>query len=330
MSHGSWLAVLALAAGACRLELDAGRNRDGLPFGPKNPVVIVDDQWQDDRLPEAAMALASAGALRIAGIVVHDTEYYRGLAALMTGWNGLLDVARASGMHDLPQLVSSDAGPLERPSDGVIESTRRPGSAGAAFLVEAARTLGSKTTPLVVVSGSGLTLIAEAYLSDPSIADRIIVAGAFAREDASGSLELLWFNSELDPWASFIVASRLRVVPFPPPSGLPAPTPEELLSRLPETPFRQWVVDKRRPPQYPDPYPAFEDGVALLAVAAPAYAAAVERGSWSGTLGAPIVFVADSVGMSSGSTWLITQRASAVALDAFWAAMTSPATYRPR
>ena len=64
---------------------------------------------------------------------------------------------------------------------------------------------------VVVVTGSRLTDIADAYLMDPTVADRVVVVSALGG-GANGTSVMGWPNGELDPWADWIVGQRFRYI----------------------------------------------------------------------------------------------------------------------
>ena len=63
----------------------------------------------------------------------------------------------------------------------------------------------------MVVTGSRLTDVADAYLMDPTVADRVVVVSALGGAADGGSV-MGWPNGELDPWADWIVGQRFRYI----------------------------------------------------------------------------------------------------------------------
>ena len=78
-------------------------------------------------------------------------------------------------------MTESGGDPLVRPADGKIESTTPNMSAGAKLILEMSARLSLPWRPLVVVTGSRLTDVADAYLMDPTVADRVVVVSALGR-----------------------------------------------------------------------------------------------------------------------------------------------------
>ena len=62
-----------------------------------------------------------------------------------------------------------------RPADGQIRSTVRNDSAGAKLIVELSRAWSRPTRPLVVLACAPLTTLADAYLIDETVVDRVVV-----------------------------------------------------------------------------------------------------------------------------------------------------------
>jgi hypothetical protein len=95
--------------------------------------------------------------------------------------------------------------------------------------------------------GGQATAVADAYLLDPTIADKVIVAwqAGWLRPDgrvaADGS-----YNMSIDPWASYIVMDRLRTVLFvgkgAADGGIPQ-TPKSRLTELPNTELRTLMTE---------------------------------------------------------------------------------------
>jgi hypothetical protein len=86
----------------------------------------------------------------------------------------LLKAARASGLRNIPDPVMGAVESLRRPTSGKVEDTRFKRSQGSDLIVaEALRA--STQEPLLVFVGGACTTVATAYLSNPAIADRMIV-----------------------------------------------------------------------------------------------------------------------------------------------------------
>ncbi|HEY8925158.1 MAG TPA: hypothetical protein VIU64_12310 [Polyangia bacterium] len=202
-----------LAGIGCGGTLDAGHDGQHglLPVDDRNPVLILQDDWSGDWLPELAVMYAGTGRLTVAGVVVNSTPYWPDLAANTTGWMNLMDAARSSGLTNLPPIISTTGKPLTRPSNGLIESTKPNNSEGAQAIVSLSRQLSQPFRPLVVVSGTSLTELADAYLVDPTVAERVVVVAALGSYKAPNG-ELGLPNGDLDPWAAWIVSQKYRFI----------------------------------------------------------------------------------------------------------------------
>lgn len=204
-----------LAGVGCGGTLDAGHDgrRGLLPVDARNPVVILQDDWSGDWLGELAVLFASTGRLRVAEVVVNSTQdYWPDLAANTMGWKNLLDAARSSGLKNLPSITAATAGKvLSRPPDGQIDSTKPNNSEGAARIVSLSRELSQPFRPLVVVSGTSLTELADAYLMDATVTARVVVVAALGSYKAPNG-ELGVPNGDQDRWATWIVSQKYRFI----------------------------------------------------------------------------------------------------------------------
>jgi hypothetical protein len=120
----------------------------------------------------------------------------------------LVAAARANGSMDVPDPIRGPIGQLRKPLSGKIEDTNSIGAEGSWLIVKEARAA-SIENPLVVVVGGPLTTEADAYLLDPSIADKVIVAWLGGRRRIWGS------TTAGTSWAAYIVLQKLRLVQFP-------------------------------------------------------------------------------------------------------------------
>ncbi len=157
------------------------------------------------------MLLANSGGPPLAGIIVNPSPYWPDLAVNVDGWNQLIAAARASGLRNIPDATGSPGVPLVRPADGAIEHTTPNMSDGAKLILDLSARLSLPLRPLVVVTGSRLTDVADAYLMDPTVADRVVVVSALGGAANGGSV-MGWPNGELDAWADWIVGQRFRYI----------------------------------------------------------------------------------------------------------------------
>lgn len=157
------------------------------------PIVYDNDWWKD--VPDAAYlwAKASLGEADLrANVVSRDMWGWRDgytykLEQSMEDARSLLEAARKSGLTNIPEPIAGANEALVRPESGKIEDTRFTRSPGSDLIVaEANKATSAK--PLLVFAGGPCTTVATAYLTDPSIADRVIVfqidGGAYNAKDS--------------------------------------------------------------------------------------------------------------------------------------------------
>ena len=115
-----------------------------------------------------------------------------------SGWNDLVVAARASGLENIPDVTASAGGPLARPADGQIDSTAPNHSAGAQLIINVSRRLSTPARPVVIVCSTSLTDLANAYLLDHSVVDRVVVVAALGGvEPPNGIMD--GPNGDMDP-----------------------------------------------------------------------------------------------------------------------------------
>ena len=122
------------------------------------------------------MSLASAGDIRLVGII-SDYAQDNGPRLAEENWHyqHIIEKARRSGMKNIPNATAGAGTTLTKPASGLIEETVPIDTPGSRLIVQEAKKANPQT-PLVIVTGGGLTTVADAYLLDHSIADNIVVA----------------------------------------------------------------------------------------------------------------------------------------------------------
>jgi hypothetical protein len=325
------LARLAIGAGWCLAlgcggTLDAGhdREREQLPFGPQNPIVLVNDNTFDNWHGEYALLLAHANGTPLAGIVIGRGSSWQDLDANMQGFQELATRARDSGLTGVPDLVRSEGQPLQRPADGTVESTVPNDSAGARFIVETSLQLAEPGRPLVVATGTRLTDVADAYLLDSTLAERIVVAGSIGTgfSEAEDLAHMGVPNGEEDPWADTIVIQRLPYVQVSARYDQLTDVPSERLSELPSNPFGDWMRAKQAG--------IFEiemaaDQVSVLAPGIPEFVTDFTRVSQAGWLNDVPTLARDA----NGGAWVVTASNGGAATARLWELLSDPATFSP-
>ena len=305
--------------------LDAGRDlsHGKLPVDERNPVIIANDSPNDNWTGEYAMLLANSGGPPLAGIIVNPSLYWPDLARNMSGWDQMIAAARASGLRNIPDATPSAGSPLERPDDGNIESTTPNMSDGGKLIVELSARLSLPWRPVVVVTGSRLTEVADAYLIDRSVVDRVVVVSSLG-DAASGGGEMGWPNGEIDAWADWIVSQRFRYVQVNGYYDQLGDVTAANSADLPANPFGSWMAAKL--PRVLQ-IPMASDQVAILAVGLPTFVTAVDRAvadssaTFDATTGPPLRAQPD------GSVWVVPSCDGAMAADRLWKMLQDPQTF---
>jgi hypothetical protein len=324
MNVGIVATSVALVAG-CGQTFDAGssRPRGLLPVDARNPIVLTNDGPSDNWQGEYALLLANGGGLSVAGIVVNASPPWPDLQANVDGWRKLVAAARSSGLHGIPDPIASIGRPLARPASGEIEATSPNRSEGALCIIDVTKRRSLPYRPLVVVTGGRLTDVADAYLVDPSVAERIVVVSSLGTVSASGGAMGVP-NGEMDAWASTIVATRLRYVQVSAYYDQLTDVPASRTAELPANPLGAWVAAKQSQIWST---PVAADQIAVAAVALPNYAVTVERVAAvaspdAGTTGGP-----ELVANPSGPAWLVRESASSLATARFWELLVDTSTH---
>lgn len=321
-------AVATATVGCAERVLDAGGDvpHGLLPVDERNPTIILNDYSKDNWLGEYAVLFANAGGPPLAGIVVDATHYWPHLDVNVAGWNELVSAARASGLRGIPDVTPSSGSPLAMPSDGVITSTVPNRSAGAQLIIDLSRRLSRPLRPVVVLTGGQLTVVADAYLMDPTVVERVVVVATIGTLTATGAT-MGAPNGELDPWADWIVTQRFRYVQV---SAYYDQTSTDVtaaqVASLPQNPLGAFMAAKQ-----PDLFtvPTAADQVGIIAVALPTFVAAVQRavpdtsGGVSDTGGPPLTASAGA----AGNTWIATQIAAPLGAARLWQMLLDPRTY---
>ncbi len=159
-----------------------------LPYDNTNPVIHTNDGNIDVYSLEYAMSLASAGDINLVGIVGELVAPFH--------YQDMVGKARRSGMVNIPDSVVMNrvAGAtraLQEPASGLIEDTIPLTTLESNFIVSEANKA-TPENPLVIHTGGPLTAVADAYLLDNSIADKIIVTALLGRENDMVGLNGCW------------------------------------------------------------------------------------------------------------------------------------------
>jgi hypothetical protein len=309
-------AAVVLTAAACTQTIDAGSSRPHgrLPVDERNPVVLTNDGIDDNWQGEYAVLLANSGALKLDAIIVSTSPGWANIEANITGWRALVAAARMSGLRNIPDPIASTGQPLTRPADGAIDKTAANRSEGAHHIVEASHRLGLSYRPLVVVTGGRLTDVADAYLIDPTVVDRVVVVSALGMTTSSGG-SMGIPNGEMDPWAEMIVAARFRYVQVSAYYDQLTDLPASRVAELPANAFGAWMAAKQTKIWA---VPLAADQVAVAALCLPEFTLAVDRVSPARLIEPGATAGPDLVSDPDGRGWLVTESMGAVATDRLW------------
>ena len=197
-------------------------------------------------------------------------------------------------------------------------------SDGAKLILDLSARLSLPWRPLVVVTGSRLTDVADAYLMDPTVADRVVVVSALGGAANGGSV-MGWPNGELDAWAGWIVGQRFRYIQV---NGyyeqLGDVTPAKVAD-LPDNAFGAWMAAKVDGQIFQ--IAMSSDQIGVLAVGVPTFVTAVGRAvvdtsaAFDATTGPPLR------AQAGGSAWVVPSCDSAMAADRLWTMLRDPRTF---
>jgi len=299
-----------------------------LPYDRTNPV-MYDNDYANDYVDWYLMAVASAGDIQYRGISTSSSvapfnkhlppEYFDGCVKARTN---IVRIGGRCGFRHVPDPIAGPLGYLVKPASGKIEDTRPLDSPGSrAILAEARKATAAK--PLVVVMGGTLTVVADAYLLDPSIADKMIVAWTGGGFDSMAD-----YNGWSDPWAAYITIQKLRLVQFPVDKALlPRMSREWIRANLPDNEARKYMFALTL--DAGNDSDGDGDGMPAVSVMRPDYVEVVKRVSfdgWKMSDGHEIPKLKDD---PNGRAIVVTKVRTAVAEKEYRRAFTNPAAWNP-
>jgi hypothetical protein len=319
--------TLALVATGCTETFDAGSQvpHGLLPVDERNPVVLLNDSSTENWQGEYAVLLANGGGPKLAGIVVGTSPNASKLEENIPGWRDLVATARASNLKDIPDPLGSTGAPLKRPTTGEIRDTTPNRSEGALFIKDVSLRLSLPYRPLVVVTGGRLTDVADAYLIDPSVADRVVVVSSLGSLSSSGGA-MGDPNGEMDSWADTIVTTHFRYVQVSAFYDQLTDVPTTQLSVLPANDFCDRIRKKQ-----PDIWALSKaaDQVGIAAVGIRGFVVEVRRVSAVGPVAADATVGPALQDDPNGHVWLVRQVSGTAATTRFRQLLFDPATYAP-
>lgn len=314
-----------------------------LPFDSTSPVIYDNDGAVESGFSDVyVMALASAGAIDLRGIISTGTYGERPPFIPRTEDHILLErrelvaKARRSGMRNIPDPSPGPGVSLSsrRPPSGVIEETKPVGAKGSWLIVNEARRA-TAAKPLVVIMGGQGSALADAYLLDNSIADKVVALWLVGgKRNGEVVLHGFEYNAYTDLWATQIIFEKLRLVVFPVEDAPHVPhTPKSRFGQLPKTELRQHILeigwprgDKLSEPEHN------WDALGALALTQPNLVLATkqialhrwEKDIWGGAHPVP-VWKEDQ----RGRVTMVSRVSAALATDEWWRRMMDPAIWGP-
>jgi hypothetical protein len=318
--RAAWRRLLPLAtavvAAGCTQTFDAGHNEQSgmLPVDQRNPIILLNDGAYDNWSGEYAILLANGGGSPLAEIIVNEDADWPDIQTNVDGYRDLVAAAIASGMKNLPDPIASIGAPLVMPASGDIEDTQANRSEGALRIVATANELGLPYRPVVIATGGALTDVADAYLVDRTVADRVVVVSSLGSATSTGG-GMGSPNGNHDPWADFIVASKFRYVQVSAWYDQLTDVPNSSVPTLPNNALGAWIAAKQ--PNLWQWSPA-SDQVAVLAVGLPKFATAIQRVSPTGAVDGGATAGPDLTTDQNGSGWIVTGCDGMTATTRFW------------
>jgi hypothetical protein len=317
--------LFAFCAGACGGRIDAGSDipQGQLPVDERNPVVLVNDSVYDNWQGEYAMLFANSGGPPIAGIIVGTSPNWTDLGVNVVGWRDLVAAARASGLRNIPDPTGSTGAPLKRPANGDIDATKPNISEGAKAIVSTSISMSRPSRPMVVVTGGRLTDVADAYLIDHTVVDRVVVVSSLGTVTASGGAMGVP-NGEMDPWADAIVLTKFRYIQVSAYYDQTTDVPSSLFQQLPVNAFGDWIQAKSTQISRNN---LAADQVSIIALGLPSFVTEIESLSQDTSSDASSPDWPLLRPDSAGRATLVTRSSGALATSRFWQLLLDPATY---
>ena len=298
-----------------------------LPYDNTCPVIYDNDDADDMYTDEYLLSLASAGNITLKGMITTSGGWSQptfpdpvfNFLWDLSGRTEIVGKALRSGLSNLPTPVAGSSVALVQPGSGVIEDTTPINTPGAQLIITEAHNA-TVNHPLVVIMGCPPTTLASAYLMDNSITGTVVLAW---QSGGPGENQAQDFNDTADRWATAIVDQRFRVVLFGPVFHQTALVDKSLLTNLPNTELRQWMIDKNLP-HVNLPGGQDHDGPPAITLMRPDYILAAKPKSVGGINGNGTVFLQDD---PNGNILMVTTASQAIATAEWWRSLSNSATY---
>lgn len=177
------LSAMAIAVSSWAVPPEYESRDTGLRLTNVSPdcAVIYDNDWWTD-VPDAAYIWAKArlGECKLKGNVITrctfgwEKKYAHQLSEQTAEAERLLKLAKESRLANIPTPVIGSTVALRKPDSGKVADTKFERTAGSELIVAEARRA-KPDRPLLVFCGGSCTTVASAYLTDPTIVDRVVV-----------------------------------------------------------------------------------------------------------------------------------------------------------
>jgi PKD repeat protein len=320
-----WMSTLVIAA--FTFAIPAIVSGVALPYDNTCPVIYDNDDADDMYTDEYLLSLASAGNITLKGMITTSGGWSQPLFPDpvfnfqwdLSGRSEIVSKALRSGLSHLPTPVAGSSVALVQPGSGILEDTAPIDTPGAHLIVTEAHNA-TTNQPLVVVMGGPPTTLASAYLMDNSITNTVVLTWL---SGGPGENDVQDFNDTADQWATTIVDQRFRVVLFGPVFHLSALVDKSLLTNLPNTELRQWMIDKNLP-HVNLPGGQDHDGPPAITLMRPDYILTAKPKSVGGTNSNGTLFLQDD---PNGNILMVTTANQAIATTEWWRALSNSAAY---
>jgi hypothetical protein len=210
-----------------------------------NPLVYINDIPPDNFNAELALGMGSHNdGVNLRGYIHEfprvpwwesDRKYRETRTRLNAAHWETFAKAVDSGFTNIPDPNAGLYRRHEMPESGSISDTEPIGSPGTQSIIEAASDA-STENPLVVAVGGPLCTLADAYLTDPSIRDSLVVFCRI-RPDVNR------WNELLSGWSLTVVIRKLETVMCPG-QGAPLIERSRVKESLPDEPLRSYMLNK--------------------------------------------------------------------------------------
>lgn len=208
------------------------------------------------------------------------------------------------------------------PASGNADDTTPNRSDGARAILNLAGKVSLASRPLVIVTGGRLTDVADAYLMDHSIKDRVIVVSSLGRLASPGGT-MGAPNGELDPWADTIVVTRFRYIQVSAYYDQTMDLPASSIADLPANAFGAWMAAKQAGVKATL---GVQDQVAVIALGIPAFVAEASQVSPASTV--PTATAGPKLlPDQSGTSWLVNRSVATTATNRLWQLLRDPSIF---